>query len=223
MQAGQRLVAADGYEVALFPMPYLDMTQDEGGNYSHVGTYNLDFIGWGLNGRILQAPIYAPCTCKLVYKNPDGTAGGHLRVFESINQVHTPGGLRKILFYFGHDSNPPINTIGQVCNQGDLIYHTGTYYDSQGTGDHVHSCMGYGSWVNWNTSITARPPQGRQDLTNRLHYWEAVYVNDTVIRQGYNHNWVTWDAPIPPTPTPVSFNRFPWVLYARKFRRDRQS
>ena len=35
MLAGQKLVAKDGKEVALFPMPYLYMTQNEGGDFSH--------------------------------------------------------------------------------------------------------------------------------------------------------------------------------------------
>lgn len=216
MQAGQRLVAQDGYEVALFPMPYLRMSQDEGGDYSHQGTYNIDLLGWGLGGRIYQAPIYAPCTCKLVWKE-DSYSSGNIRIFQSVNQVHTPSGLQYIHFYFGHDSAPPINTIGAVANQGDLIYHTGTY--GQVTGDHTHTCMGYGEWVSHSHNITTRPPYNHQDLTYRLHYWDAVYVNDTVISQGYGHNWVTWSGPTPPTPTPTPReSHFPWVLYARRLR-----
>ena len=52
MRAGQRLVAQDGYEVALFPLPYLNMSQDEGGDYSHTGTYNIDFLGWQMEEYI---------------------------------------------------------------------------------------------------------------------------------------------------------------------------
>lgn len=215
MQAGQRLVAADGYEVALFPMPYLRMSQDEGGDYSHVGTYNIDLLGWSSSGRVYQAPIYAPCTCKLVWQDNSSSAAGHIRVFQSVNMVHTPSGLQYIHFYFGHDANPPISTIGQVANQGDLIYHTGTY--GQVTGDHTHTCMGYGQWVSFSHNMTRRPPQNHQDLTYRLHYWDAVYVNDTVISQGFGHNWVEWTQPTPPTPTPTPrTSRFPWVLYARR-------
>ena len=221
MRAGQTLVAADGYEVALFPMPYLRMSQDEGGDYSHQGTYNIDLVGWGPNGRILRAPLYAPCTCKLVYKLGSGS-GGNMRCFQSVNRVHTPAGLQYITFYFGHDNDPPVNTIGQVVNQGDLIYRTGT--EGHVTGDHCHTCMGYGQWVSWSYNIhDNRNPAGSFDFEYRLHYWDAVYVNDTVISIGYNHNWVEWTGPIPPGPTPVSFNKFPWVLYARKFRRDRHN
>lgn len=218
MRAGQTLRAADGYEVALFPMPVLAMSQDEGGDYSHQGTYNIDLVGYTPGGtRILQAPLYAPCTCKLVFKLGSGS-GGNARFFQSVNQVHTPNGLMYLQFYFGHDTNPPVNTIGQVVNQGDLIYHTGT--EGYVTGDHCHTCMGFGQWVNWNTSIHEnRNPAGSFDYENRMHYWEAVYVNDTTIRNGYNHNWVTWDEP---TPTYLlGKHNFPWVLYANKLRNKR--
>ena len=211
MQAGQRLVASDGYEVALFPLPYLYMSQDEGGDFSHIGTYNIDFLGWGANGRIYQAPIYAPCTMKVVYTGLS-YAGGNQVIFESVNPVHLANGnLDYLTIAFAHDSNPPYTTIGQVVNQGDLCYHTGTYGNV--TGDHVHSCLGQGHYQGQ----TQRPPENRWDLVNRIHYWDGVYVNDTTIVQGYSHNWITCTGPIPPTPTPTR-SKFPWVLYARKFR-----
>lgn len=128
MRAGQTLVASDGYEVALFPLECLDMSQDEGGDYSHIGTYNIDFIGWSatLNQRVLHAPIYAPCSCKCVYVE-NSYASGNMRVFESLNMVHTPGGLRYIYFDFGHDNYPTATYVGQTFSQGVVIAHTGTY------------------------------------------------------------------------------------------------
>lgn len=212
MIAGQKLVASDGYEVALFPMPYLVMSQDEGGDYSHVGTYNIDFLGWGENGRIYQAPIYAPCTMRLVqFWNSEG--GGNNCVFESIDKVHLANGqLDYLTIAFGHDSNPPITTIGAIVNQGDLCYHTGTYGNV--TGDHVHTCCGQGQFQGYTTRAG-----GHQDLTNRIHYWDAVYVNDTIILQGYNHNWINWNIPIHIN----TRSKFPWVLYARKLRNKSQN
>ena len=210
MRAGERMVAQDGYEVALFPMPYLYMSQDEGGDYSHIGTYNIDLLGWGANGRIYQAPIYAPCTMKVVATWLN-YAGGNSVFFESVDKVHLANGqLDYLTISFGHDSNPPITTIGQVVNQGDLCYHTGTYGNV--TGDHTHTCCGQGHYQG----VTSRPPENHQDLTNRIHYWEALYVNDTTIVRGFNHNWVEWTGPTP-TPTPPR-SKFKWVLYSRKFR-----
>lgn len=215
MQAGQRLVASDGYEVALFPLPYLYMSQDEGGDYSHVGTYNIDFLGYGPNGRIYQAPIYAPCTMKVVARWLTYNAGNRV-VFESVNKVHLPNGqLDYLTISFAHDSNPPYTTIGDVVQQGQICYRTGQY--GRVTGDHVHTCIGQGRYEGFTTR-----PGGHEDLTNRIHYWLGVYVNDTTIVQGYGHNWIEWTGPTPPHPTPYhSESHFPWVLYARKLRERR--
>lgn len=207
MVAGEKLVASDGYEVALFPMPYLNMSQDEGGDYSHQGTYNIDFLGWGPNGRVYKAPIYAPCTMKVVatWLNYDG---GNNVIFESVNKVHLANGqLDYLTIAFGHDSNPPITTIGQVVQQGDLCYHTGTYGNV--TGDHTHTCCGQGHYQGYTDR------GGHSDLTNRIHYWDAVCVNDTTIIQGYNHNWKVWSGP---SPIFTKRNKFPWILYANKLR-----
>lgn len=211
MVAGQRLIAQDGYEVALFPLPYMNISQDEGGSYSHQGTYNIDFLGWDSNGRVYQAPVYAPCTMKVMYTGLS-YAGGNTVGFQSVNPVHLANGqLDYLCILFAHDSNPPYTTIGDIVQQGDLCYHTGTYGNV--TGDHVHSCCGQGTWQG-----QTQRPSGHWDLTNRIHYWDAVYVNDTTIINGENHNWVTWTGPTPPPPTPTSKSKFPWVLYSRRLR-----
>lgn len=213
MQAGQRLVASDGYEVALFPMPYLRMSQDEGGDYSHQGTYNIDLLGWDANGRVYQAPVYAPCTMKVVnYWN--SYDGGHQVFFESTRPVHLANGqLDYLTIYFAHAITPPITQIGDTVQQGQLCYYTGTYGNV--TGDHTHTCAGQGQYQG----VTLRPT-GHYDLTNRIHYWDALYVNDTIISQGFGHDWRTWEGPIPPPPIPKR-EKFPWVLYARKLREGR--
>ena len=124
MVAGQRLVAPDGYEVCLFPLPYMYISQGENGNISHHGTYNIDFIGWGSNGRIYDAPIYAPVSCKCV-RTLDSSNNG--RVFESLDKVHCADGqLRYINWLFFHDENP-IASPNDTFSQGDLIANTGTY------------------------------------------------------------------------------------------------
>lgn len=216
MIAGQRLVANDGYEVALFPMPYLNMSQDEGGDYSHQGTYNIDLLGWDANGRVLQAPIYAPCTMKVVAYN-SGTLWGNTVVFESTNKVHLPNGqLDYFCIAFGHDSNPPYTTVGSTVTQGVLCYHTGTYGNV--TGDHVHVCVGQGHYQGFTERQS-----GNYDLTNRIHSWDGLYVNNTIIVNGYNHNWRNYIRPTPP-PTPGGGGRsssFPWVLYSRRLRQNR--
>lgn len=185
MIAGQTLIAQDGYEVALFPMPYLYMTQDEGGDYSHLGTYNIDFVGYNGTSVITSAPIYAPCTMKVISYHGTYT-GGNAVIFQSVNPVHLANGqLDYMTIMFMHCNNPPYTTVGQTVAQGQLCYRTGTY--GQVTGDHVHSCVGQGQG-----GYFVQRSSGNYDLSNRIHYWNGVYVNDTTIIQGYGHDWITW-------------------------------
>ena len=202
MRANQRMVAADGYEVMLFPMNVLQMTQDEGGDFSHAGTYNIDFVGmWA------HYPLYAPCSLRIRRIVADGSNG---LILDSVNKVHLPNGaLDYITLSVAHSNNPPSMTVGHVFNQGELFYTTGTA--GFATGDHVHMCIGQGSGGDLVQRST-----GNWDLSNRIHMWEGMYVNDTDIIQGYGHNWRRYTGP---TPTPTGKkHRFPWVLYVRRFR-----
>lgn len=201
MLAGETLRAADGYEVALFPLTILRMTQDEGGDTSHEGTYNIDFTGTTTN-----APLYAPVTMKVV-NTWLNYSGGNAVFFESVNPVHLANGVLDYLtIFFAHDPNPPYTNIGDVVGQGQICYHTGEYGIAYG--DHVHSCCGQGRYQG-----TTVRPTGHTDLTNRIHYWDAVYVNDTTIIQGYGHDWRVWSEVVE-----TKKSRFPWVLYANKLR-----
>lgn len=188
MRPFQTMRADDGKEVCLFPFPYMYMSQDEGGDYSHDGTYNLDFLGWGANGRIYQCPFYAPCTLKCVdIFDPSSNT----RVYESVEKVHlADGSLDYLTIYFSHDDDP-LHDIGDTVNQGQVLGHTGT--TGYVTGDHTHTCTGKGTYAGF----TQRPPHDWYDLTNRCHYWDACYVNDTVIVEGYGHDWVIYSAPAP--------------------------
>ena len=203
MRANQKLVASDGYEVMLFPMEYMYMSQDEGGDYSHLYTYSIDFLGWGSNGRILHCPYYAPCSCRCVYVGGSGS-----RCFTSLNKVHLPDGtLDYVTFNTVHDNNP-IASLNQVFRQGDLIGHTGTAGNVT-TGDHLHLNTARGTYQGFYDVGT-----GHYQLRNSTHIYDTCYVNDTVIRQGYGHNWRIFDGKI------MQFKKykFKWVLYANKLR-----
>lgn len=203
MLANQRLVAADGYEVALFPLEYLYMTQDEGGDFSHLGTYNIDFVGYNGTSVITRAPLYAPVTMTLKSYMPQFN-NGNGEIWESNNKVHLPNGnLDYFTIWVVHDNAPPYTTVGTSINQGTLFYRTGTY--GQVTGDHVHICVGQG-----RNATLVRRDTGNADLSNRIHMWDGVFVNDTGIIQGYGHNWRTWTEP---TPTPTEDERhFPYAV-----------
>ena len=207
MIAYERLIAQDGYEVMLFPLEYLYMSQDEGGDYSHLYTYSIDFLGWGANGRIYQCPYYAPCSC--VCKQ----VGSGSVVWESTDKVHYPDGtLAKVTFSCHHDNNP-IASLNDIFTQGDLIGHTGTAGNV--TGDHLHLNTAKGTYQGFYDVGT-----GHYQLRNSTHIYNTCYVNDTVIRQGYGHNWRVYQGGITPTPDYRKY-KFKWVLYANKLRKVR--
>ena len=209
MTPNQRLVAADGYEVMLFPLEYMNASQQEGGGYSHAGTLQMDFLGWGANGRVYNCPYYAPCSCSCVGSTDAST---HNRIWQSDDMVHLADGtLGYVTFEVAHDNNPPYN-VGISVRQGTLIGRTGTA--GFVTGDHVHFQCARGTYVGWEQV----PPNNNWQLINEMHIYDACYVNDTIIINGYNYNWRIWDGPVPPPVEETTKKKFPWVLYARKFR-----
>ena len=211
MLAGQRLIASDNKEVCLFPLEYMNISQGENGQYSHQGTLNIDFVGWGANGRILHCPYYAPVSCKCVA----GGSSNNWRVFTSLDVVHLANGnLSKITWVQMHDNNPP--SVGDIFTQGDVMGHTGTAGNV--TGDHVHFNFAEGIYQGWQTVSS-----GQTQLVGSSHMYDACYINDTVIIDDYNYNWRTYAGPTPPPPTPNKKNKFPWFIYARKLRLKSQN
>lgn len=204
MQAYQTMVASDGYEVMLFPLPYMAISQGEGGTGSHDGTYNMDFIGWGPNGRIYDAPLYAPCSCRCVATVSSINNG---RIFTSLNKVHTPNGLQYVSFMTMHDETPP--SVGSTFNQGEIFAHTGLY--GQATGDHTHFNTANGAYAGYETTQT-----GHTQLVNSTHIYDICYVNNTVLTQPLSYPWVTYSGG---TIESLKKGKFPWVLYARKLRK----
>lgn len=204
MKPLEKLIATDGNEVLLFPLEYLYMSQDEGGNYSHLYTYSIDLLGWGANGRIYKCPYYAPCTLKCV------TVSSGSVVWESVNKVHwADGTLDYVTMHFAHDDNTSNHYVGQVIQQGDLIGHTGT--TGNVTGDHLHLNTARGHYAGFYDVGT-----GHYQLRNATHVYNTMYVNDTIIKQGYGHNWKTYEGGI--TPEKYKKFKFKWILYARNIR-----
>ncbi len=203
MLANQTLVARDGYEVCLFPLGVLYMTQDEGGDFSHSGTYNIDFVG-----TYNHYPLYAPCKLRIRRIGSDANS----LILDSVDKVHLPNGdLDYITLFVAHSNNPPSTQIGHVFNQGELFYTTGTA--GYVTGDHVHMCIGQGSG-----GVLVQRATGNWDLNNRIHMWDGMFVNDTTIIQGYGHDWRTWDEPTPPPPARVTRDKFPFIIAKHHWR-----
>ena len=203
MTAGQQMTNSQGVEIALFPLEYMNISQGEGGSYSHQGRWAIDFLGWDAFGRVYECPYYAPFSCHVVQH------ASYYNVWQSNNQVITPSGKKYATFVVMHDENPP--ALGTYKNQGEVIGHTGTKTSPGGTpvtGDHVHMQGASGQFAGWINN--------GHDLRNREHIYNLFYVNDTVIIDGYGYNWRTYDGGI--TPTDGKKYKFKWVLYANKLR-----
>lgn len=211
MRAYQTLKADDGLEVMLFPLAYMNISQGEGGSYSHAGSKNIDFMGWNQYGRVLQCPYYAPCSLKCV-AIPDPNANA--RVWQSIDKVHLADGtIDYVTIMFAHDDAPP--TLNSVRTQGDLIGRTGT--TGNVTGDHVHMNVAKGDYQG----MEQVPPRNVWQLKNSISIYNACYVNDTVIVNGDGYNWKTWTGGVTPTPT-IKKNKFPWYIIYKKRRNIRR-
>ena len=206
MQPLQRLFDSNGYEVMLFPLEYMNASQKEGGGYSHAGTLQMDFLGWGSFGRIFNCPYYAPCTCRCVAIS-DQSANN--RIYQSVNQVHLADNtLGIVTFEVAHDNNPPHN-IGDVVGQGQLLGRTGTAGNV--TGDHLHFQVARGSYSGWEQV----PPNNNWQLVNEAHIYDICYVNDTTIVNGYNYNWREYQGGVTPQEDKKGFN---FVLFNKRRR-----
>ena len=212
MRAGERMVASDGYEVMLFPLEYMNASQEEGGGYSHAGTLQMDFLGWGASGRIEHCPYYAPCTCTCVGISDYSTNN---RIYQSVDKVHLADGtLGIVTFECAHD-NFPVHSIGDRIIQGQILGRTGTA--GYVTGDHLHFQCARGAYAGWEQV----PPNNNWQLVNEMHIYDACYVNETIIINGYNYNWREYQGGVTPEEKAKRRRKYPWQIYARQFRRRR--
>lgn len=208
MLAGQKSNGNNGLQNALFPLSYLYMTQEEGGGFSHRGTYAIDFSGWGPNGKIYKCPYYAPFDCKIV--SIWGSTSPMI-VWQSINPVNYVNGMIDYMCIgFVHDDNTLDFKVGDVRLQGEVIGHTGTY--GEVTGDHVHIECSKGLYAGYY-----RNEYDVWQLRNEFHIYDCLGINDTIVVNNIGGlAWRYFKDVLPPYITKKK--RFPWVLYSRKFR-----
>lgn len=204
MRPNQRLVASDGYEVALFPCEVLYLTPARDPDEHDV--LALDFLPRNLAGQVITAmPCYAPFSGTLVY-----TGNDHNCILESDDLVHMPdGSLQYGRCLVAHSFAAPV--LGTHYNQGDLFYTTGNY--GQSYGEHLHmelASVASKSVQYWN-------PGTGIGIYGAIHMWNALYVNDTLLLRPEDYPWQIWDGPIPPEEEKKK-HKFPWYIYnQRKF------
>lgn len=185
--------------------------------------YATDFVPYNSTGttRLFRAPCYAPVDIQLLWVDTTECCA----LWQSVNQVHFADGsidyLGIIVYHDNDISNGTYSSIGTVIQQGQIFNRSGT--GGNVTGDHVHLETGKGQ-VNLN--------QYRYhflDTTDckRIVPDSALFVNDTYVTPLTGYNWVEYQGGHPgpgPGPTPtLKKTKFPWVLYARKFRNKRNN
>ena len=203
MRAGERIVASDGYEVALFPCEALYLSEARDPDEHDV--LALDFLPRNTSGQAITGmSCYAPFSGTIVY-----TGNDHNCILESDDRVHLPDGtLKYTRVLVAHSWNAPV--YGTHYNQGDLFYTTGNY--GQSFGEHLHMEV---ATVNSKTDRYWNP--SGIGIYGAIHMWNSLFVNDTVLLRPESYNWKIWDLPV----FTVEKKKFPWVLYARKFRERR--
>lgn len=189
MLANQKLVASDGYEVALFPCEALYLS--EARNPDEHDVLALDFLPFNTQGnRITGMKCYAPFSGTIVY-----TGNDHNCILQSDNLVHAPDGTLKYMrVLVAHSYIAPV--LNTHYNQGDHFYTTGNY--GQSYGEHLHMEVASVDSPNerqWNT--------GGIGIYGAKHMWLELYVDNTVLLRPENYDWKEYGT-IPPTPTTSS-------------------
>lgn len=205
MLAGERR-SYQGYQVALLPVDFIDVTQNPAPNsYSHCCGNATDF-----RFNDLTHPVYAPFDCHET-SSYDSSAG---RCFTSDSPVWTPAfGLTYVTVRFVHDAIP---MAGTHFNQGDLIAHSG----SANTGaDHLHldqANVANAVITNYHVSCRHGACYALNDskLVSDIFYTTG---NETVVNttaDGVTLLFLQWSQPSPPTPAPFDFKKY--VLFGHR-------
>lgn len=154
MIKGQKLVASDGFEVLLYPLESIRITQSYKGSTSHASFQVTDTGLWdvtGITGDNPKGYIYAPCS-GFIRLIKTGFVNGNTVILESKDKVHLPNGLcEKICLGYGHDNVLDVKE-GQEVEQGQFIGNCGNYGNV--TGIHSHVMIRVGAWIYGKTIPT---------------------------------------------------------------------
>lgn len=143
------------YEVPLFPMEVMNISQGCNGSFSHAGAMALDSAGKDTG----KDPVFAPVTMR--YKTHDVPSNGNAIWFESVNPcLCADGSVNYLTFMFIHDDyiQDVINLAksGHIFEQGEEVLDEGVAGFCTGAHSHIEVAKGkfvgqyvknsYGTW-----------------------------------------------------------------------------
>lgn len=194
MRRNQKLTNND-YEIALFPMEYLRITQGRYSNFSHKG-YN----AYDLGGKDYNIDdVLAPFTLKVEWvdngKHKTGVVVSNAKKILLANgNIQAP---RTVLMMLWHANDIRHLKQGQIITQGTPFYKEGTAGISYG--NHVHLELAYGVYSGGYPLYLLG--NGYWTLKGQeLNIEDAFYINDTVVRNTLGYNFKTYVAPTKPKP-----------------------
>ena len=171
--------AAGGYEIAYFPMQYLNITQGVNGSFSHQGTLAIDLAGKDSG----KDAVYAPFTgvIKKIYTN-----SGNFVWLESSNPVlFADGTIDYMTIMIGHDNDVSDLYVGKVIKQGEHFYSEGDA--GYATGNHIHLECAKGKFKSngWYENSN-----GNWMIYNTVNPFDALVLkSDVIIKSSYGYNW----------------------------------
>ena len=128
------------YQRILMPMVNVNITQREGGTFSHKGINAIDLAGKNSNIENVHAPVDMKIVKMYKYNSM-----GNCVITTSINKVKFPDGtIDYATFQFMHDNNIDDLKIGKVIKQWVVFYQEGT--SGFATGNHIHLAVKKGKF-----------------------------------------------------------------------------
>lgn len=202
MKPNSGLIGADGYQVCLYPLPVLSITQTSGpDSFSHCCGNPFDAVG-----SSAQATLYAPCDCTLYYRGTD--AGGNTCSFTSDKRVITPSGLKYVSFQFTHGN---LLGNGKTYKQGQPIYTTGI--KGMVTGDHVHIDQALKANAPFiNSGVVCSYGNQCWQLEGSVSSTRVFYINDTTVYNSAGLNFQTYKGGIPTTSPDDEGEILNWII-----------
>ena len=127
-------VAADGYENAIFPMEYVNISHSENKHPEiRNGRYRYANDLAGKDGK--RDDFFAPFTLEIMRLDLDTSS--NFILFKSKDKVHyADGRLDYMYISVGHDDDIDNLKKGEIIPQGTVFYREGT--EGKATGNHVH-------------------------------------------------------------------------------------